>query len=299
VDIVPISDAIYCILRLVISASVLLAARSSLLVARGQHDLGRPWHVAATGAILLLIAGALSTWDAIDNAILRPADPIDLNAWLWLLLFDTLVPIWAFLVIAAWRERDRALTELRRLSVTDQLTGALNRRGFLERAATSIAQGRRSGVHASVIMMDIDHFKKVNDAYGHAAGDDVLRSSAEVLLATMRRGDLLGRMGGEEFAVFLHDTTADAAARIAERLRLQVRNSVQHPGGVRNSVTVSGGVAPVSNAFEPEAALSVALTRADEALYEAKSAGRDRVVCAEASEAVPDMPSLPEACRTR
>jgi diguanylate cyclase (GGDEF)-like protein len=295
VDIMPISDAIYFILRLLISAAVLLAAVSSLRVARAQQVLARPWHVAATGAALLLIAGTLSTWDAIDSIILHPTDPIDPNTWLWLLLFDTLVPIWAFMVIAAWRERDRALTELSRLSITDQLTGALNRRGFLERAATSIAQGRRSGVHPSVVMMDLDHFKRINDTYGHAAGDDVLRSSAAVMLATMRPGDLLGRLGGEEFAVFLHDTTADAAASIADRLRLQVRNSVQHPGAVGNSVTVSAGVAPVSRAFEPEAALTVALTKADEALYEAKCAGRDRIVSAEASKATPDKPSVPQA----
>ncbi len=288
----PISDAIYLTIRLALSGSVLLAALSSLRVARGQYDLGRPWHVAATGGALLLAACALSTWDAMDNIILRSTEPIQSNAWLWLLLFDTLVPIWAFLVIAAWRQRDRALTELRRLSVTDQLTGALNRRGFLESAATSIAQGRRSGVHPSVIMMDLDHFKTINDTYGHGAGDEVLRSFAAVLLATMRPGDLLGRIGGEEFAVFLHDTTADAAVPIADRLRLQVRNSVQHPGGVGISVTVSGGVSSVSSAFEPEAALSVALTKADKALYEAKCAGRDCIVSAEPSEVAPETPSV-------
>ncbi len=291
----PISDTIYFTIRLVISAAVLLAAQSSGRVARGQYDLGRPWYVAATGAALLLAAGSLSTWDAIDNIVLRPTEPIQSTAWLWLLLFDALVPIWAFLVIAAWRQRDRALTELRRLSVTDQLTGALNRRGFLESAAISIAQGRRSGVDPSVIMMDLDHFKTINDTHGHAAGDEVLRSFAAVLLATMRPGDLLGRIGGEEFAVFLHDTTFDAAVAIADRLRLQVRNSVQHPGGAGNSVTVSGGVAQVFSAFEPEAALSVALTKADEALYAAKCAGRDRIVSAEVSKATGNVLSVPEA----
>jgi diguanylate cyclase (GGDEF)-like protein len=295
VDLMPISDAVYFIIRLVVSASVLLAAQSSLRVARRQYDLGRPWHIAATGAALLLTAGALSTFDAIDNILLRPTDPIHPKDWWWLLLFDTLVPIWAFLVITAWRERDRALTELLRLSATDQLTGALNRRGFLERAASSIAQGRRSGVHPSVIMMDLDHFKAINDTYGHAAGDEVLRNSVAVLLATMRHGDLLGRVGGEEFAVLLHDATADAAASIADRLRLQVRSNVQHPGGAGNSVTISGGVAPVSGAFEPEVALSVALTKADEALYQAKCAGRDRIVLAAANEATPDLPSAPGA----
>ena len=101
-----------------------------------------------------------------------------------------------------------------------------------------------------------------------------------VLSAALRPGDLLGRLGGEEFAVFLHESTGTAAVSIAERLCDQVRSGVVHPAGTGGAVTVSGGVAPVPEHFEPEAALSLALSEADEALYAAKRGGRDRIVTA-------------------
>jgi diguanylate cyclase (GGDEF)-like protein len=96
----------------------------------------------------------------------------------------------------------------------------------------------------------------------------------------MRTGDLLGRQGGEEFAVFLRDGTESAAATMAERLRVTVRDDVPHPSGPRERITVSGGVAPVPRHFEPEAALSSAISAADAALYVAKRDGRDRIVTA-------------------
>jgi len=98
-----------------------------------------------------------------------------LGSWLWLFFFDLIVPIWSFLLIAAWRERDCTLAELMRLSVTDPLTGALNRLGFLDRVSASVAQARRRGQRTAVITFDIDHFKAINDGHDHAAGDDVLR----------------------------------------------------------------------------------------------------------------------------
>ena len=194
--------------------------------------------------MLLAAAGTLSTYDAIDNILLRPDDPVMLASWLWFFLFDLPLPILALLLIAAWRERDLALAELSRLSVTDALTGALNRRGFLERAATSIAQAQRSGLPSALIMFDIDHFKAINDGYGHAAGDEVLRNVARALLLAMRPGDLLGRLGGEEFAVFLYDSTVVAGASIADRLRAHVRQGVAHPVGAgRAGYRERGGVA--------------------------------------------------------
>ncbi len=176
------------------------------------------------------------------------------------------------------------MAELSRLSVTDALTGALNRRGFLERAATSIAQAQRSGLPAALIMFDIDHFKAVNDGYGHAAGDQVLRNVARALLLAMRPGDLLGRLGGEEFAVLLYDSTVVAGVSIADRLRVEVRTGVAHPAGADRQVTVSGGVASAHGAFESETALSLALTIADKALYAAKREGRDRITAAQAAD---------------
>jgi hypothetical protein len=104
--------------------------------------------------VLLIAAGILSSYDALDNTQLRPHDPITVASWLWFLLFDLPLPIWALLLMAAWRERDRALADLTRLSVTDQLTGALNRRGFLNRTVSSIAQSRRFDQPSALIMFD-------------------------------------------------------------------------------------------------------------------------------------------------
>ncbi len=242
--------------------------------------------MATVGSILLVAGAGLSAYDAIDNVLLSLDAPLTLLSWLWFFLFDALLPLWGMQLIAAWRERDRTLAELSRLSVTDQLTGALNRRGFFDRAVTSIAQARRSDLAGALIMFDIDRFKAINDRFGHGAGDEVLRGVVTVLMAAMRPGDLIGRMGGEEFAVFLHDTTNTAAISIADRLRGGVQSGVIHPAGPGSQVTVSGGVAPIRNSLEPETALSLALSAADEALYAAKRNGRDRVMSAFADAAI-------------
>ncbi len=281
----PIDDIAYFALRLVLSGLVAAATAICLRFAWQARRDHWPWRLAGAGGVLLAAAGTLSTYDAIDNVLLRPDDPVILASWLWFFLFDLPLPILALLLIAAWRERDQVLAELSRLSVTDALTGALNRRGFLERAATSIAQAQRSGLPSALIMFDIDHFKTINDGYGHSAGDEVLRDVAKVLLLAMRPGDLLGRLGGEEFAVLLYDSTVVAAVSIADRLRAHVRTGVMHPAGAGRQVTVSGGVAPAHGAFESETALSLALTMADQALYAAKREGRDRIVAAQSTDA--------------
>jgi diguanylate cyclase (GGDEF)-like protein len=280
----PAGDFAYLVLRLVVSGLAVVAVAASLQYARSaQCSHARP-RLAAVGCVLLAAAGILSAYDAVDNAFLRPHDPITLASWLWFLLFDLPLPVWALLLIRAWQERDQALMELSRLSVTDQLTGALNRRGFLERAMPAIAQSRRSVRPSALIMFDIDHFKAVNDEFGHAAGDDVLKGLVAALSTEMRPGDLLGRLGGEEFVVFLHDSTVPLAASVAERLRSHVRSVVRHPAGTGRAVTVSGGIAAVPNGLEPEAAIALALTRADEALYAAKRGGRDQVALAQAAD---------------
>jgi diguanylate cyclase (GGDEF)-like protein len=278
----PVGDIAYFALRLVLGGLVIVAAVVCLRFARQARREHWPWRLATAAGILLSAGCALSVCDAIDNVVLRPHDPVILASWTWFFLFDLPLPILALLLIAAWRERDLALAQVLRLSVTDALTGALNRRGFLERAATSIVQARRAGLPAALIMFDIDHFKAINDSYGHPAGDEVLCNVAKVLTATMRPGDLLGRIGGEEFAVFLWDSTVAAGIAIADRLRNHVRTGVTHPAGAGGQVTVSGGVAPAHGTLEPEIALSLTLTVADEALYAAKRAGRDRILGAQA-----------------
>ena len=190
------ADFAYLVLRLAVSGLAAVAVAVSLRYAwsaRRDHARRR---LAGAGCVLLAAAGILSAYDAVDNALLRPHDPITLASWLWFLLFDLPMPVWALLLIAAWRQRDQALMEPSRLSVTDQLTGALNRRGFLDRAMPAIAQSRRFAQPSALIMFDIDRFKAINDEFGHAAGDDVLKGLVAALAVQMRPGDLLGRLGG-------------------------------------------------------------------------------------------------------
>jgi diguanylate cyclase (GGDEF)-like protein len=152
----------------------------------------------------------------------------------------------------------------------DALTGLLNRRAILAQLGGMVSGARRHGHPLSVAMVDLDEFKAVNDAYGHAAGDAVLVAAVRAMRARLRAEDQLGRLGGEEFLIVLPDTVEEAAARVAEKLRQEVATA---PGPVR--VTCSVGVA-TWDGETPE----TLLRRADEALYAAKEAGRDRVIAA-------------------
>lgn len=173
-------------------------------------------------------------------------------------------------------ERRRREQTLEHLATTDVLTGLANRRAFMVRLEAELALIEQGGPGGMVIMLDLDHFKRVNDTYGHAAGDKVLVHLARLLGGNaLRTKDLAGRVGGEEFAVLLPDTSADNAAAIADRLRLALAESLIDSGDGRAiQITLSAGVAPLS----ADAASSLA--RADAALYQAKNSGRNRIVMA-------------------
>ncbi|HEY0837379.1 MAG TPA: sensor domain-containing diguanylate cyclase [Azospirillum sp.] len=164
---------------------------------------------------------------------------------------------------------------LRRLSLTDSLTGASNRRHFIEVAEREIERAQRYRRPLSMLMLDIDHFKRVNDTYGHHVGDEALRAFTAVCQRTLRRNDILGRMGGEEFAVLLPETDAPGARRLAERIRRKVMETAVPADGGAVRFTVSIGVASCQGG---EHTVDALLSCADEALYQAKHAGRNRVV---------------------
>jgi len=169
-------------------------------------------------------------------------------------------------------ELHHANIELQRLATTDTLTGVNNRRQFLHLAGTESLRGTRYQQPLSVLMVDIDHFKKVNDTYGHEGGDRALVAVAQAMRGALRPEATLGRLGGEEFAVLLPQADQHAAMIAAERLRQAVeRLSVEIDGAVLK-ITVSIGVAEVASGQAFEAALQ----HADEALYEAKKTGRNR-----------------------
>ncbi len=162
--------------------------------------------------------------------------------------------------------------ELLSLATTDDLTGAKNRRHFMERAELEVHRLRRHGVPFSVALLDLDNFKQVNDTYGHQAGDDVLKEAVQRWQKGRRPFDTLGRLGGEEFAILLPGADADAAMIVAERLRIAISDQVVKTIAGDLKVTVSIGVA---EAEEDDASIEGTLGRADAALYESKRAGRN------------------------
>jgi len=172
-------------------------------------------------------------------------------------------------------ELTHARRELARMSQTDQLTGLLNRRGFDEAAEAALGAARRSGIPATVFMCDLDHFKVINDRFGHDIGDRVLAEIAEVLQHFAQRHDaLVARYGGEEFAVVLAGIGHEQAAERAEDLRLACAARTIIDGATPLPVTISIGVTVAQGAFD----LAELMRAADQALYVAKSRGRDCVV---------------------
>lgn len=174
------------------------------------------------------------------------------------------------------RRVEHLLQETQTLSHLDPLTGLFNRRYLAEQAARIWRQARRDGTRVSAMVLDLDHFKKLNDAHGHAAGDAVLRAVAGSLAATVRPTDVLARTGGEELVVLGLVGDSDEARRLAERLRASVASTRTDQG---HAVTTSIGIALTrpEDGDNPTDALWRLIDRADAAMYEAKQQGRDRV----------------------
>jgi diguanylate cyclase (GGDEF)-like protein len=163
--------------------------------------------------------------------------------------------------------------EVERLATTDALSGLDNRRSSLERAAQRLAAAREGDIPLAAIMIDIDHFKSVNDSYGHATGDDVISGVAERLLLLSRGDDIVGRYGGEEFVVVM-SSSPEIAGTIAERLRSGIEAEPIPTRSGPLPITVSVGV---SQLVADDREIGDVLGRADTALYQAKAAGRNRV----------------------
>lgn len=185
----------------------------------------------------------------------------------------------AVLVQRYWSRLAEANVELHHMAHTDFLTGLMNRRALLEAAAGELARARRYGSTVSVLMIDIDHFKAINDTLGHKAGDAVLQRLAGTIRQTLREVDLIGRWGGEEFVALLPETATTRAYEVAERVRqtiaeTEMRNHDTPPV----SLTVSVGLATLDHADET---IDTLIARADAALYQAKEGGRNRVCSAE------------------
>jgi len=169
---------------------------------------------------------------------------------------------------------DEAERQLQDLAARDQLSGLANRREVVSCADVELERGKRAGTAMAVLLADIDHFKRVNDAWGHATGDRLIQHVASTMSRSLRPTDVLGRWGGEEFIALLPVTSLEEATAIAERLRAAIADSAFEVDGERVRVTVSVGVQPV-DAGRP---FGEAVAAADAAMYRAKQAGRDAVV---------------------
>ncbi len=190
----------------------------------------------------------------------------------WMGVFYGVIPV----IIAALTlnfVNERLTQRLRALAQTDELTGTLSRRALRDRAPELLARQQADGRLTAALMLDIDHFKKVNDRHGHAAGDAVLRRAAELLGANLRSDSVVMRYGGEEFAVLLPASSLEEARAVGERMRRIVEAEVVMFDGAYIKVTISIGIAIVA----VDERLEDALRRADAALYCAKRGGRNRV----------------------
>lgn len=174
------------------------------------------------------------------------------------------------------RAYNRVRLQLASMVLTDPLTGCLNRRGLDQALAREIARSTRAGSELSLLALDLDHFKNINDSFGHIAGDVVLREFGALLVQTARAGDMVARTGGEEFSILLPDTDPSGAYRAGVRLCDAVRVHPFMVNGKRVHVTISVGVVS-TNGNAPDAVGTNMKERADEALYAAKRGGRDRV----------------------
>lgn len=165
------------------------------------------------------------------------------------------------------------MDESRRMAAIDALTGIANRRAFVQQGEVEVNRARRYQLPLTVLLMDVDHFKHINDKFGHACGDRVLSGLGATLKANLRMPDIPARWGGEEFVVALPNTALAGAETVAERLREAVQASTLEHEGTRVPTTISIGVAELSG----DETLEAVLERADHAMYEAKSSGRNRV----------------------
>lgn len=259
-------------INLILCAQMLLLAWRLLLPSE-PRERGCRWRWLAGASFVM--SGVLVLGRAVLVLVAPQSYPhFDEGHWLsvvGLLINNTSLTIGTLAFLLA--HRDEAEQELKRLAITDALTGLHNRHWLEERGADHLSLAQRHKYPLTAMMVDIDHFKSINDSHGHVVGDQVLAAFGQALQSVGRDADLIARYGGEEFCILLPMSGPDAALELAQRLRARVQETL--PAKVGFAVTYSAGVAP----WRPGVlTLNDLFALADAALYEAKRAGRDRVV---------------------
>jgi diguanylate cyclase (GGDEF)-like protein len=253
-----------------LAAMLLVLARATLLARRNS---GRHWRLLlllclGTMAVLTATRGVLGAFFTAAYPSFLTPHPVNIASALGV---NLTVVLGTVAILVAWR--DEADQHLRTMANTDGLTGLLNRRGFTERAEAMFANARRYRQPLTVLMLDLDHFKQINDRHGHEGGDKALRLFAQILGESRRSGDLVGRLGGEEFCVLLPNTLRHTASGFDQRLRGKLHR--MGPQALGFALDYSAGVAAMTDG---DATLTGLLARADAALYEAKDGGRGRLL---------------------
>ncbi|MBK8197254.1 MAG: GGDEF domain-containing protein [Acidobacteria bacterium] len=249
----------------------MIQARALMKLDWSAQGRARVYALMAVGTLVCIgVAFAVDSYDVAAGGWRWGADPVN-NVVIPLVL----APPFFFLLLDKMRQLAIAHKELMTVAATDSLTSLLNRRaftelvdGYLKRVEES---DRRGG--GALLVIDVDHFKAVNDHFGHQKGDEALKLIAKTIRETVRDTDLVGRVGGEEFCVFMPGQAPDSAADVAERIRQAVARADFTPDGARHALSISvGGVA-----FDQPFAFSDLYRSADERLYAAKHNGRNRV----------------------
>jgi diguanylate cyclase (GGDEF)-like protein len=246
----------------------LFASAAAMILLRPQKD--APLLQRIIGGVDAMFALAIWVWMAVGGGRMDRFDASPILGFAYLASYLLMI-VNGFGFLLLCKMKDDA--GMRRLATIDGLTDTLNRRAFFERAEAARLQMRRLRKPMALVMLDLDHFKQLNDGFGHACGDEALRVFADTARGVLREHDLMGRLGGEEFALALPGTGLEGALHAAERLRVAVTEAPLPSCAVGYRMTVSIGVVVI----EANEELTAALARADHALYAAKTGGRNRV----------------------
>jgi diguanylate cyclase (GGDEF)-like protein len=268
----PFLQSLTGLFSLVGGATYSLATATELWAGRQEHLTAR-WPL----IVLLAVHGTallIGTYSTLIGSTGEDSVPALMSLFGFIYFESTVFALGtSVFVFALVNERKEVAT--RAAARTDSLTGVANRAAFLEAAKRVLESCRRSQTPVAAIMFDLDHFKDINDKYGHSVGDAVLKRFCHSAVSALRPTDLFGRMGGEEFAAVLPTASIEVALLRAERIRLSFANDCQFVRGHRINATVSGGVSVSMKAAHN---LDALLEEADAALYRAKAEGRNRVV---------------------